>query len=87
MDLSLSRSAVFLTVEGGTFEDDSTDEDDDDDGNIDDFSLLVSSFTQPRNDAVPSPYYPLRREELVDPAGRSSSLLAVSPLPLPGLTR
>jgi hypothetical protein len=65
MDLSLSRSAVFLTVEGGTFEDDdSTDEEGE---HLDDFSLLVSSFNQPRNDTVPPPYYPLRREELVDP--------------------
>jgi len=68
MDLSLSRSAVFLTVEGGMYEDDSTDDDEEEDGSLDDFSLLVSSFTQPRNDAVPPPYYPLRREELVDPA-------------------
>lgn len=68
MDMSLSRSAVFLTVEGGSFEDDEALDSEDED-EMDDFSLMFSPFVQPRDDSVASPFYPLRAEELVDPSG------------------
>jgi hypothetical protein len=73
MDMSLSRSAVFLTVEGGTFEDDEEIDSEDND-EMDDFSLLFSPFVQPHDDALPSPFYPLRAEELVDPTGAAPCL-------------
>ena len=72
MDMSLARSAVFLTVEGGSYEDDEG-ELDSDEGRSDDLEEDLSLHLRPimhsHDDAVASPFFPLRPEELVDPAG------------------